>query len=246
MTNPEPHPPQKSTLGLARVLRAVAIGVGIFALLTYLPQLLWMYEGMPGPQASVPVEEEPIYRDQDGQPINEADHHLRVGQEQAKIQGITSHAACKTVFKGLQVMGCQRHVTEQKNIPPLVRQGDWSSGKTTAQCRAEVNAHWAAMTQNERELGNPHAAAVWTRRHWTPELRQCQNYDNVRIGKVIHEPTRRLDDLLLKQSQGGRVTDQDRAMVQRDMQLVSTYPDDPAKRAYLDKVDQFFVRADRP
>jgi hypothetical protein len=102
------------------------------------------------------------------------------------------------------------------------------------------------MTQDQRELGDEHAAATWTRKDWAPERQECQNYDNVRISKVVYEPTARLNALLEQLAQGGKVTEQDQATVRQDMALVSTFPDHAAKRAYFEKVDQFFSRLGRP
>ena len=52
-----------------------------------------------------------------------------------------------------------QYVSENKKIPPHVKQGDWGSGKTTAQCVAEVNAYYEASTQDWRERGNDRTAA---------------------------------------------------------------------------------------
>jgi hypothetical protein len=232
--------------GMLKLLRAVVIGVIAFVLLSLLPRLLLTLNGVNLEPTPTVTEEEPIYHDKTGKRINQPDHDLLMGHDQAEAQGITSHAACKATFKGFMAMGCHRHVTEQKHIPPYVHQGNWIGGKTTAQCRAEVDAYWRAATQDQREQGDDHAADVWTRRNWGPDLQECQNYDNVRIGKVIYEPTERLDKLLLQLAEGGHATEQDKAMVRQDMLLVSTFPDHEAKRAYLDKADRFFQRADGP
>lgn len=225
---------------LVKGLRAVLIGVIVFVLLSFLPRLLLVLNGVNLSPAPAAVEDEPVYHDKDGKRINEVDHGILAGREQAQAQGITSHAACKTAFKGYLVMGCHRYMTEQKHIPPYVHQGNWNGGKTTAQCEAEVNAYWRAATQDEREQGNDRAADSWTRRSWMPDLKECQNYDNVRIGKVVYEPTARLDKLLGHMAQGARATEEDQAMVRKDMQLVSRFPDHEAKRAYMAKADRFF------
>jgi len=247
VTKPGAKPPARQpSLGIVRLLRAVLLGVAVFVLLSFLPRLLLMWNGVNLDPAPAAVEEELVYHDKNGQRINEADHGILMGREQAQAQAITSHAACKATFKGFMEMGCHRHVTEQKHIPPYVRQGNWIGGKTTAQCEAEVNAHWRAATQDQREQGHDHAADSWTRRHWWPDLKECQNYDNVRISKVVYEPTERLEKLLGHMAQGARATEEDKAMVRQDMQLVSSFPDHQAKRSYLEKADRFFQLADGP
>lgn len=244
---PDAKPPARQpTLGIVRLLRAVLLGVAVFVLLSLLPRLLLVWNGINLGPPPTGLEDEPVYHDQNGKRINEAEHGMLLGHEQAQAQGITSHAACKTAFKGYLEMGCHRYVTEQKHIPPYVRQGNWIGGKTTAQCEAEVNAYWRAATQDQREQGHDQAAESWTRRRWWPDLKECQNYDNVRIGKVVYEPTERLDKLLGHMAQGARATEEDKAMVRKDMQLVSSFPDHEAKRTYLEKADRFFGLVDAP
>ncbi len=247
MNNKPNSPPRKPWLSIFRLLRAVAIGVGVFALLSFLPTLLLMLNGINLNPQQAELDDEPVHYDVSGKRVNQADRDLQMGRDQAQEMGITSHAACKATFKvGLKARGCHRYVTEQKHIPHLVRQGNWIGGKTTEQCLAEVDAYWGPVVQDEREQGDDHAASSWTRRNWLPEREECQNYDNVRIGKVVYEPTARLERLLQLLAQGGRVTEQDKTVVRQDMLLVSTFPDHAAKRAYFDKVDQFFQRADGP
>jgi hypothetical protein len=212
--------------------------------LSFMPRLLLTLNGINLDPAPPAVEEEAVYHDKNGKRINQPEHEILMGHDQAEAQAITSHAACKAAFKGFMTMGCHRYVTEQKNIPPYVRQGNWIGGKTTEQCRAEVNAYWQAVTQDQREKGDGHAADVWTRRSWSPDLQECQNYDNLRISKVIYKPTERLDKLLQQMAEGGRAMKQDKAVVRQDILLVSTYPDHEAKRAYLAKADRFFQLAD--
>jgi len=226
-------------------LRAVLIGVVLFLLLQATPFLLLKLSGvdLPGPP---PVEEapEPIYHDKSGKRINEPDYRIMVGHDRAQASGIASHAECKNMAKIFEAEGCHRFVTAQKAIPPHIRQENFGSGKTTTQCRDEVNAYWEPLIQDMREEGKDHAAGSWTRRNWMPELAECQNYDNIRIGDVIHKPASRLQDLVKKAEDGGRITEPERAMVLKDLTGVSAFPDNPYKQAYLAQSDYFFQLAD--
>lgn len=225
-----------------RVLRAVALGLAGFMLLSWSPRLMLALNGIepPAPPQAEP-DEEPLVLDADGQRVHKPAMDELKAWAVARERGFTSHAQCKEAFTARPGRsGCDRYITEQKHIPPHARQGNWVGGKTTAQCLAEVDAYWRAVIQDQREMGNDRAADVWARRRWAPEARECQNYDNVRITRVVYEPTQRLDALLARQAQGLAITEEDRAVVRRDMALVSTYPDDKAKRAYLAKVDLFF------
>lgn len=236
-------PPLRSgkRVWLWRGVRAVALGLAGFMLLSWSPRLMLALNGIEPPAPQAEPDEEPLVLDADGQRVHKPAMDEMKAWAMAKEHGFTSHAQCKDAFKAKPGRsGCDRYVTEQKHIPPHARQGNWIGGKTTEQCLAEVNAYWRAVIQDEREMGNDHAADVWARREWEPEARECQNYDNVRITKVVYEPTERLDKLLARQAQGLDITEEDKAVVRRDMALVSTYPDDPAKQAYLAKVDRFF------
>jgi hypothetical protein len=244
MSRDDERQPGRGPKPLFRLLRAVLIGVGIFVLLSLLPRLLLRLEGVNLALPPMAIDDEPVYRDAKGQRINQADHDIQLGYEQARQRQTPSHAACKQDFKGFMEMGCHRLVTEQKHIPPYVPQGNWGGGKTTEACRAEVDAYWRAATQDQREQGHDQAADVWTRRNWSPDLRECDNYDNVRISKVVYEPTARLDQLLQRMATGTHATEEDRAQVRRDLALVGTFSEHPARKAYFDKADRFFLLAD--
>ena len=240
MSRPKPSAEvqPKPTLSVFRVLRALAIGVLVFVLWSQLPRLMLVWHGIELPtqnQQALPAD--PTYRNASGEIIQQPEHDTQLGHDQAKALGVSRHADCKVQFKGWMERGCHQWVTEAKHIPPHVQQGNWVGGKTTAQCQAEVDAFWRAVTQDEREQGNAHAAEVWTRRSWMPERQECQNYDNVRITEVIYEPTDRLQTWLQKVEHGSSLTAEEQAALKRDLALVSTYPDHAAKRAYLVKVD---------
>jgi hypothetical protein len=200
--------------------------------------LEWKYLSDPEPV------EEPIYRNKDGKRINEAEYHSMSGYDGAKQHGITTHAECKRMGKTFEAYGCHRYVTEQKHFPPHIRQGNFGSDKTTAQCLAEVNAYWEPVLQDMREQGDDHAANVRAAKDWWPDQQECQNYDNIRIGEVIHKPASRLQTILNKVEDGGSISDQDRATVLNDLVRVSNFPDNPYKQAYIEKSKYFFQLAD--
>jgi hypothetical protein len=238
MSRPKAPPEPRTPLSVFRVLRALAIGVLLFALWTQMPRLMMWWHGIEPPTQHQDLPADPTYRNASGEIIQQPEHDTQLGHDQAQALGIRQHADCETQFKGWLKRGCHQWVTKAKQIPPHVPQGNWVGGKTTAQCLSEVDAFWRAVTQDEREQGNTHAAEVWTRRSWMPERQECQNYDNVRITEVIYEPTDRLEAWRQKVGHGSSLTAQEQAMLKRDMALVSTYPDHPAKRAYQVKVDE--------
>lgn len=235
--------PRTARLTITKIIRAVLIGALAFWLLSFLQGYLVMRAiGLPHLQEI--IVDEPVYRDKSGRRINQPDFEIMSGYDAAKQKQITTHADCAIAFQHFYKSGCQKYVTEQKAFPPKIQQGNWGSGKTTVQCVAEVNAYWEPRIREEQEKGGDYAAASWTRRDWGPDLKECQNYDNVRIGKVIHEPAGRLDEILKRLEQGGRATAADRETIRRDMPGVSTYPDHEYRTAYLNRAERFFQIAD--
>ncbi len=229
----------KPRLTIKKVIRAVLIGALAFWALSFLQTFLVM-RAIGVPQQQEIFDDEPVHHDKAGKRINQPDFEILSGYDAAKQKQISTHAACAASFQHFFKTGCQKYVTEQKIFPPRIQQGNWGSGKTTAQCVAEVNAYWEPRIQEEQEKGGAHAAASWTSRHWGPDLKECQNYDNIRIGQVIHEPAARLDEILKRLSQGGKASEADRDTIRKDMPAVSAFPDNAYRSAYLGKVERFY------
>lgn len=231
-------------LTVKKILRAIAIGVCAYWLLGYLPAIFILATKALKSTERIAEDDEPTYYDKEGKRINSAEHSMLVGYETAEQKSITEHAACKLLYgkpeDGLKQMGCSRYVSSQKTQPPHVRQGNWDSGKTTAECEAEVNAYWSVSIQDLREKGDDHAANSWTRKNWVPELAECKNYDHVRIGKVVFEPLGRLQEILRKLDQGGQWTDLDREIVEKDIEQVKAFPEHKYRSQYLDMAARFF------
>lgn len=228
-----------------RVVRASAIGAGLFVFLQILPGLL---VSSPSARPASSASEEPVEMDQNGKIINRADKAVRDGRTRAKELGIATHAACFSEFPGdrqaLRRSGCHFFVTEEKHLPSKVKQADWGSGKSTKECLLEVDFYWDGVTNDQREQGNAHAADSWTQRHWVPERRECQNYDNVRISKVVFEPTSRLRAILVRLEAGEKATADDRRVVMADIQTVGAFPENEHKRIYFKLSDRFVQLAD--
>jgi hypothetical protein len=225
------------------------MGIGLYLLLNHTPLLITMFP-VSVPNPSKAVVEEIEYRDKDGGRINSATYATLMGYETAKERGIISHADCKASFPGFEQTGCDRYVSEQKHFPARIKREDFNSGKTTAQCEAEVNAYWEPRIRDLSELGQGQAAASRIRRNLMPELKECQGYDNVRIGDAIHKPASRLWNILKKVEEGGSIIDTDREMVRRDLAGVMNFPDGhngnykKYKQDYIAKSEYFFQLAD--
>lgn len=129
----------------------------------------------------------PVYRDKDGKIIKKYEYELMTGYDTAKERGLASHDDCGKMQE-LVRKGCDRYVTERR-VPPHIDQGDYSSGKTSAQCEAEVSIHFDARIQDLREMGFRPGDSFLTEMHQDryQELKQCRRYDTVAASRV--EPT---------------------------------------------------------
>jgi hypothetical protein len=224
-----------------KVARAVFIGFALFSAVMLAPVAVIKYNSMQLAMKHAEVAQETVYVDKEGKQITAAEHALDAGYEGARTRKLASHKACAAVFKNIQLLGCQKYVTEHKVFPPHVVQGNWDSGKSTAQCRAEVEAYWNARARDENERGG-----ILSHHQWSKELNDCENYDNVRVAKSVTEPTYRLDAILKRLDAGGHVTDKDRETVRKDTALVLGYPENEQRKAYLYKVERFNLFADQP
>ncbi len=201
---------------------------------------MWRLSGANLATPPIAVDPNPrIYTAKSGKKINMADVEIQEGYALAKEKGLTTHAECRLLDKVWHKAGCDRYVTEQV-MPPHIRQEHFDSGKTTEQCRAEVNAYYEVYVRDLAETGHDRAPNAVTKRHWLPELKECQNYDNLRIDKVIYQPTYRLDAILNRVEQGAPISEEDRSVVLKDSDLVATFPEHKYKRAYLAKREYFF------
>lgn len=73
-------------------------------------------------------------------------------------------------------LGCHRYFNAYLAQAKPEGQGKYE-GMTTAECQAEVNAIHELAHKLYLEDGNPHGAEVNRRKHWLPELEDCENYD---------------------------------------------------------------------
>jgi hypothetical protein len=223
-----------------KALRAVGIGVAVFSGVMLAPVAVIKYQSYKMALSHSEGADETVYVGKDGQQQTAAEHALEAGYEAAARRKLSTHKACAALLKNIQLIGCQKYVTEHKSFPPHVQQGDWDSGKSTAQCRTEVNAYWNALARDENEKGG-----ILSPRAWQTELKDCDNYDNVRVASAVTEPNYRIDAILKRLDAGGHVTDKERETVRKDTELVMGYPENEQRKAYLYKVERFNLFADQ-
>lgn len=193
------------------------------------------------------TEEEPFKPWTGKAPPNESDLALKVGIDWAKANNIRKHSLCKEHFpavrQGLNRMGCDKQVTQVnvvEVIKPVPKHIGWNDGTTTAECLAERRAYWDLVTNDMREQGDDYAASVWERKTVAPELRECANFDNIRIGDVIYQPQIRLTDILRKVRNGTTITKEERLTIQKDYPGVESFPENQYRSKYMAEVDELF------
>ncbi len=173
-------------------------------------------------------------------PVNEADQALQEGRQWAKTNGITRHRDCKEALgPGLRAQGCHYHVSAQKNIPPLEKDG--LTEPRTRDCVAAVRAHYDPVLQDLAEQGNHHAARVWEYKVAAPLVEQCNNIDNVRFARAVYEPMGRLNAMLDQLRAGQSLPEADLTVLRREYPEVELFRDHPERTRYLAVAEELFA-----
>lgn len=170
------------------------------------------------------------------------------GYEWARERDIRSHAQCREQWtdeshQPFERSGCSKYVSEVNvlnNLPPIPKHDGWDDGTTTAQCVAEVHAHWDPLFQDMLERGEDQQYAA-RGSDIADELRQCQNYDNVRIDRVIHQPQLRLNALLKKVKAGKPLSGKNKLTIRSDYPGVRDFPEHEYRTRYLDTLKEVFA-----
>nr|WP_314858031.1 hypothetical protein [uncultured Undibacterium sp.] len=180
-----------------------------------------------------------VFYDDQGKQIHRSVFEQQQGYKQAKQRGFSSHEDCKREFQGLAKTGCHEFVSAQVVVPAEVDRGDWASGKTTAECEAEVDAHWDPIIKDTKDKGDSAYADNLARTKYL-SFSECRNYDNTRITQVIHEPRVRIEALISKIMTGHEVTEEESAVVRKEVEVAKRFPDDTARTGYLSQAERFF------
>lgn len=241
--------PESSSPGwVGRVFRAVLIGAAIYYLWAFSVTCMMR-------QAITNTGQQETERpDMDPnswtghRPPNEADLAVQKGYDWASARDLRSHAACRDQWTdinhdSLVRYGCSKYVTEQnvlKVVQPIPKHDGWDDGTTTAECIAEVKAYWDPVVKDMLEKGEHHVAASRLERDVNPLIRQCANFDNVRINRVIYQPQLRINAILDKVKNGKFLTHSDKQTVQKDYPGVWNFPDNQYRTQYLNSANEFF------
>lgn len=173
--------------------------------------------------------------------FNEADEALAEGTRWAEANRVDSHETCRTALgPGLRALGCHRYVTAQKHIPPLA---NWRTHPTTRNCVAGVHAHYDPLFQDMIEQGDHHAVAVWQRKRMDPDLRECNNIDNVRIIEAVHEPLARIEAMLAHLRAAQALSEDELAQLRHDLPIVEGFREHDLRSRYLALADELLALA---
>lgn len=171
--------------------------------------------------------------------FNEADEALAEGARWAKANRVDSHQTCQaTLGPGLKGLGCHRYVTAQKYIPLLA---NWRTQPTTRDCVIGVHAHYDPLFQDMIEQGEYRAVSVWQRKRLEPDLRECNNIDNVRIIEAVHEPLARIEAILTHLRAGQPLSENELAQLRRDYPVVEEFREHNLRSRYLALADELFA-----
>lgn len=157
------------------------------------------------------------------------------------------HAICKKQWLSDRMVyeksGCSKYVTEEnvtKLSQPIPKHTGWDDGTTTAECIAERSVNVDRAVHDMQERGDGYAASVWLRKTIEPELSECQNFDNIITGRVIHQPQLKLTEILRKVRNGDVITDEERLTIQKDYPGVNSFPQDEYRSKYMTDIEELF------
>lgn len=229
-----------------RCMRAILIGVVLYISLLVFSNY-YSYKAIEEYNSRRYQEEEPFKPWTGKAPPTEGEILTKVGYDWAKAKDVRSHAICKTQWVGdhkvYEKGGCSHYVTEQNvtNLTVLVPKHDgWDDGTTTAECIAERSVNVDRAVKDMQERGDSYAASVWLGRTVGPDLAECQNFDNIRISKVIHQPQLKLTEILRKVRNGVVITEEERSTIQKDYPGVDSFPPNEYRSRYMSDIEELF------
>jgi hypothetical protein len=171
------------------------------------------------------------------------ERELAEGSAWAQAHRPALGSQCSGIGAPYVVVGCFRYFTAHLKQPKPAGQGRYE-GMTTAQCQAEVNANFEAMSQVDIEDGDAWRIGVYHRKGWDQDLKECENYDTIASGTAIAQAERRLSAALDRLKAGGQPSMEEKTAIVRDMAAVGALPDQPYKAYYLREFDEYTQRID--
>jgi hypothetical protein len=220
----------------------------VLIILAFAFWILWQLKPVLVPHVNKPTVEDEIrdevLYDEKGKQIHRSLYEIQQGYKKAKAQKIVSYVDCKKTFEGLKASGCTEYVESLVSIPFEHPARDFDSGKSTAQCEAEIDAKWDPLIKMINDRGDKDYAESLDRKKWTSR-NECINYDRIRITQVIHQPRVKVDALIEKIRKGFAVSEGEIAEVKRDVEVAKQFPSDSARTVYLSQSEVLFDLVER-
>ncbi len=136
------------------------------------------------------------------------------------------------------VLGCRTYFVEHLRKPKPAHLGKYE-GMTTAECIEEVNGNFEARKALNLEEENFVAIEVHYRKHWEPELRDCENYDKHIELTFMPQAYGRLEKAIDRIKKGNIPTDDEQASLFKDFTEMSKIREQPYTVAYMKLFDQY-------
>lgn len=139
------------------------------------------------------------------------------------------------------VLGCRTYFVEHLRKPKPAGLGKYE-GMTTAECIEEVNGNFEAAKAIDLEQENFRSIEVAYKKHWAPELKDCENYDKFVENGFMPAAYARIDSAIDKLKAGKKVPDDEQATVLKDFTEMSKIREQPYTVAYMRRFDEYSKR----
>lgn len=170
---------------------------------------------------------------------NPAIEAAKKGRRWAEVHQVSSHQTCREgLGKGPEALACHDYVSAQKHIPA---RPDWRSHATTRTCQAAVNAYWKPILDDWAEKLEYDVVAARIRNGLGPDLKECENIDNIRIIEAIHQPLARIDAMLTQVKAGQALDESEIAQLGQDLPQVEEFRDHKLRSLYLAQFKVLFA-----
>ena len=139
------------------------------------------------------------------------------------------------------VLGCRRYFVEHLRKPQPAGKGRYE-GMTTAECIEEVNGKYEALRAIDLEHENLHSIEVTYRKHWAPDLKDCENYDKFVDNNFMPKAYARIESAIEKLKVGQKISDDEKATLLKDFSQMSLIREQPYTVAYMKRFDEYSKR----
>ena len=139
------------------------------------------------------------------------------------------------------VLGCRTYFVQHLRKPKPAGLGKYE-GMTTAECIEEVNGNFEASKAIDLEQENFHSIESAYKKHWEPELINCENYDKLADNNFMLAAYARLDSAIDKLKAGQKLPGDEQAIMLKDFTGMSNIRGQPYTVAYMQRFEEYSKR----